>query len=227
MMPLMARLALILVAFVIAGCGTTHATFDTSRGEHLMLLGFDPVAYFTVGKPTRGNPALPATYEGRTYYFSADENRRTFLANPPQHEPQYGGFCSNGAAYRVKLGSDPTQFVVRDGRLFIFGDVMGKEFWLLDAETNIKRADAMWPAIKDEGWRWATLKGWIDRVPWYKRGPELMKEWEAKHPGQKLVYDTGGILNNIVFKYPGWRAREGFSQDALGVPGESDDRVAR
>ena len=35
--------------------------------------------------------------------------------------------------------------------------------------------------------------------------------------------DTGGGLRNIVLKYPGWRAREGFSQPALGVPGESDD----
>ena len=62
-------------------------------------------------------------------------------------------------------------------------------------------------------------------MPWYKRSPELMKEWEAKHPGQKLEYDTGGVANNIVFKYPGWRAREGFSQPALGVPGEKDDRL--
>jgi hypothetical protein len=61
-------------------------------------------------------------------------------------------------------------------------------------------------------------------VPWYKQGPELMREWETKHPGQKLVYDTGGSLNNIVIKYPGWRAREGFSQPALGVPGEVDDK---
>ena len=40
----------------------------------------------------------------------------------------------------------------------------------------------------------------------------------------KLDYDTGGSLNNLVFKYPGWRAREGFSQPALGIPGEADDR---
>jgi len=48
-------------------------------------------------------------------------------------------------------------------------------------------------------------------------------------PGRDLVFkltgdDTGGILDNIVFKYPGWRAREGHSQPALGVPGEADDR---
>jgi len=214
----------ICLAFLVAGCGTTHATIETSRGEDLMLLGFDPVAYFTAGKPTRGKHTLPATVDGRTYYFAAEDNRKAFVASPAKYEPQYGGFCSNGAAYNVKLGSDPTQFVIRDGRLFIFGDVMGKEFWLLDPATNIRHADSFWPTLKDEGWRWATLKGWTFRVPWYKRGPELMKEWEAKHPGQKLEYDTGGIANNIVFKYPGWRAREGFSQPALGVPGEKDDR---
>ena len=226
MRPMQASIAFVLgvTAQLIAGCGTTHATIETSRGEQLMLLGFDPVAYFTTGKPTRGKHTMPASHEGRTYYFSADENRRTFIASPAKYEPQYGGFCSNGSAYNVKLSSDPTQFAVRDGRLFIFGDVMGKEFWLLDADTNIRHADSLWPGIRDEGWRGATLAGWIDRVPWYKRGPELMREWEAKHPGQKLEYDTGGSLNNLVLKYPGWRAREGFSQSALGVPGESDDR---
>jgi YHS domain-containing protein len=221
-----AKLAALLfpLALLLGGCGTTHATIETSRGEQLMLLGFDPVAYFTAGSPTRGRHALAASHEGRTYYFAADENRKRFLAEPVKYEPQYGGFCSNGAAYNVKLGSDPTQFVVRDGRLFIFGDVMGKEFWLLDPATNIRHADALWPSLKDEGWRWATLKGWVNRVPWYKRGPELMREWEARHPGRKLEYDTGGSMNNVVLKYPGWRAREGFSQPALGVPGEKDDR---
>jgi hypothetical protein len=213
------------LALVMGGCGTTHATIDTSRGEQLMLLGFDPVAYFEKGQPARGRHTLPATHEGRTYYFAAEATRRAFVADPAKYEPQYGGFCSNGAAYRVKLGSDPTQFVVRDGRLFIFGDIMGKEFWLLDPETNIRRADSFWPGIKDTGWRLQTLKGWVARVPWYKRSPELMQEWRERHPGKKLQYDTGGVLDNIVFKYPGWRAREGFSQAPVGVPGERDDGV--
>jgi hypothetical protein len=50
-----------------------------------------------------------------------------------------------------------------------------------------------------------------------------MAEWRAKHPGRSLEYDTGGTLNNLIFKYPGWRAREGFGQPRLGVPGEPDD----
>ena len=217
-------LAMLCMLGLLQGCGTTHATIETARGEQLMLLGHDPVAYFTDGKPVRGSHELTARHEGRTYYFSKPEHRVVFMAAPTLYEPQYGGFCSNGAPYAVKLGSDPTQFEIRDGRLFIFGDIMGKEFWLLDPATNIRHADSFWPTLKDEGWRWATLKGWTNRVPWYKRSPELMKEWEAKHPGQKLVYDTGSALDNMVFKYPGWRAREGHSQPALGVPGEKDDK---
>jgi Uncharacterized conserved protein len=211
------------LAMLLGGCGTTHATIDTSRGEHLMLLGFDPVAYFTDGKPVRGTQTLPATYEGRTYYFASDAHRSTFASAPQNYEPQYGGFCSNGAPYAVKLGSDPTQFEIRDGRLFIFGDILGHELWRLDERENIQHADALWPGIRDEGWRYASLKAWIFKVPWYQDGKTLMTRWHEKHPGQSLEYDTGGSLNNLVFKYPGWRAREGFGQERLGVPGEADD----
>lgn len=188
-----------------------------------MLLGFDPVAYFTDGKPVRGRHTIAAAHEGRTYYFASDEHRRAFAASPARYEPQYGGFCSDGAAYAVKLGSDPTQFEIRDGRLFIFGDILGHEMWLLDERDNIRHADEVWPRIRDQGWRHASVQAWMHKVPWYKGGATLMAEWRARHPGQSLDYDTGGTLKNLVLKYPGWRAREGFGQPRLGVPGEPDD----
>ena len=213
-----------LAVLALAGCGTTHATAETSRGESLMLLGYDPVAYFTEGKPVRGTHTIAFTRSGRTYYFASEDHRRAFETMPTMFEPEYGGFCANGAAYNVKLGSDPTQFVLRGSRLFIFGDVLGREMWLLDPETNIRHADSLWPAMRDTGWRWQSLKGWtFDKVPWYRDGRSLMDEWRAKHPGQSLDYDTGGTWRSLL-KDPGWRAREGYSQPALGVPGESDDR---
>jgi 4-hydroxybenzoate polyprenyltransferase len=220
------RLALAVAAagIVLGGCGTTHATIETSRGENLMLLGYDPVAYFTDGKPARGRHTINAAHEGRTYYFASPEHRAAFVAAPARYEPQYGGFCSNGAPYAVKLGADPTQFEIRDGRLFIFGDILGHEMWLLDWKANIEHADRLWPGIRDKGWRGQSLRAWTFKVPWYRTGASLMQEWKAKHPGRTLEYDTGGLLNNLVFKYPGWRAREGYGQPALGVPGEADDR---
>ncbi len=214
----------IVALLVVAGCGTTHATTATSRGEELMLLGFDPVAYFTDGKPVRGKHTINASFEGRTYYFASPEHRAAFAAAPAKYEPRYGGFCSNGAPYAVKLGSDPTQFEIRDGRLFIFGDILGHEMWLLDEKGNIAHADALWPEIRDKGWRAQSMKAWIFKVPWYRTGRELMVRWREKHPGQSIDYDTGGFVSNMILKYPGWRAREGFGQAALGVPGEADDK---
>ena len=125
-MEMIARLSLAFIALLLSACGTTHATITTSRGEELMLLGSDPVAYFTDAKPVRGKHTIAATHDGRTYYFATPAHRATFVAAPSKYEPQYGGFCSNGAPYAVKLGSDPTQFEIRDGRLFIFGDVIGR-----------------------------------------------------------------------------------------------------
>jgi len=179
-------LAALLAAILLQACGTTSATIETSRGENLMLLGYDPVGYFTDGKPVRGKHTLAATHEGRTYYFASPEHRATFLTSPTRYEPQYGGFCSNGAPYAVKLGSDPTQFEIRGGRLFIFGDIQGHEFWLLDWEDNIRHADELWPSIRDKGWRGQTFSAWTNKVAWYRTTPELMKRWREKHPGQEM-----------------------------------------
>ena len=100
-MNTIARVACVLLCLAAGACGTTHATVDTSRGEHLMLLGYDPVGYFTDARPVRGRHTIPATYEGRTYYFASAENRAAFEGAPAKYEPLYGGFCSNGAPYGV------------------------------------------------------------------------------------------------------------------------------
>lgn len=108
----------------LTGCGTINATIQDKEGRDVMLLGHDPVAYFTLSKPMRGYPNITATHEGKTYYFLNENHRNTFLKTPARYEPQYGAFCANGAAYGIKLGSDPTEYEIIDGRLFIFGDIL-------------------------------------------------------------------------------------------------------
>lgn len=213
-------LTLLIGAAVLQGCGTLNATVKDKQGRDVMLLGHDPVAYHTLGKAMRGYPDKAETYEGKTYYFLNDQHRATFRESPARYEPQYGGFCSNGAPYALKLGSDPTEFEIVDGRLFIFGDILGHELWKLDYRENIKAADVHWPRIRERGWRGQTLFGWIFRVERYNTGAGLREQWSRKFPDKPLVYDTGGRWRNLVTKYPGWRAREGYGQPALGLPGE-------
>ena len=144
---------LLLIVGLLSGCGTINATLPDKEGREVMLLGHDPVAYFTLGKPIRGYPAITATHEGKTYYFLNENHRTTFLKSPAQYAPQYGAFCSNGAVYGIKLGSDPTEFELVDGRLFIFGDILGREFWKMNYRFNIQKADELWPEMKDTPWR--------------------------------------------------------------------------
>ncbi|MBL8386123.1 MAG: hypothetical protein JNM90_23775 [Burkholderiales bacterium] len=209
-----------LLASLLSGCGgTLYATVRAADGDEVMLLGHDPVAYFTQGRPLRGDPRIKVSLPNRTYYFASDEHRRLFQAGPEKYEPQYGGFCANGAPFGIKLGSDPTEWEIRDGRLFIFGDIVGHSFWLLDPAFNIRHADQVWPGIRDVPWRSATLAAWASKVPWYRTHKSLNDEWNAKNPGKPITYDPGGPVNNLLFKYPGWRAREGFGQPALGLVG--------
>jgi YHS domain-containing protein len=100
---------------LLAACGTPYATMKNNAGDDVMLLGHDPVAYFTQSQSVRGDPAIKSTLPGRTYYFTNTEHKRSFDAAPAQFEPQYGGFCASGAAYALKLGSDPTEWHIIHG----------------------------------------------------------------------------------------------------------------
>ena len=219
-MPRILQLFLLLIACAwLAGCGTPYATVKNRVGDPVMLLGHDPVAYFTQGMPTRGKPELKVDLPERTYYFATPEHRNLFIANPAKYEPQYGGFCASGAAFAIKLGSDPTAWEIHDGRLFIFGDVQGKTAWQVDPQWNVAHGDRLWPSMADAGWRGQSLASYISKVPHYKNGTEIRREWMAKNIGKTWpTYDVGSMLTNLFTKPPGWRAAEGHSQPALGYP---------
>jgi hypothetical protein len=204
---------------LLAGCGTPYATVPDGSGRPVMLLGFDPVAYFTRGRPERGTPQHQLSLPERTYYFASAEHRALFEADPQRYEPQYGGFCSSGAAFGIKLGSDPGAWQIHEGRLFIFGDVLGQTAWQVDPAWNVAHADTLWPGMQHRGWRAQSLLRYINKVPHYQTGPRIRALWEAQNPGRTWpTYDPGGMVQNLFFRPPGWRAAEGFGQPALGYP---------
>lgn len=217
-MRLWALLSILALVSALQGCGTLYATSASPIAEPVMLLGYDPVAYFTDGKPLRGRRDITVAMPDRTYYFSSWENKRLFLANPAKYEPQYGGFCASGAAYAVKLGSDPTAWQIVDGRLFIFGDIVGHEMWKLDIPGNIAAGDRYWAEARDKGWRYQSLRRYLFKVDNYRTGAQLMAQWRAKNPGKELNYDPGSMYQNLIRKQPGWRAAEGVGQPRLGYP---------
>jgi YHS domain-containing protein len=216
------RIACALFMFIMAaalmGCSTTHATFKNQAGDNVMLLGYDPVAYFKEAKPIRGSAEQKYTLDNRTYWFASAENKMAFVSAPSRYEPQYGGFCANGAVYGMKWASNPTSFEVLDGKLYIFSGWGSHASWSLHKQENVVFSDNQWSTAANRGWRMQSVLRMVWRVPHYRANDELNAEWSRRYPTvSKPASQNGGFWANFS-KPPGWQAAEGFGQTAVGWP---------
>jgi YHS domain-containing protein len=110
------------------------------------LNGLDPVSYFQ-GGPTNGDAALSSEHGGSNYYFSSEENKTAFDAAPDKYAPQYGGFCATAMSEGKVFGADPTNFKIKDDRLFVFyrgigGDTLPQ--WNENEGDRLPAADKIW-----------------------------------------------------------------------------------
>jgi YHS domain-containing protein len=116
----------------------------------LALRGYDPVAYFTVAKPTQGSAEFKATHDGATYHFASAANRDAFLKEPAKFAPQYGGFCAYAAALNKKFDADPNVWKIVDNKLYVnFNADVGTK-WNADVSGFIQKANVNWTSIKDK-----------------------------------------------------------------------------
>lgn len=113
----------------------------------LAIQGYDPVAYFEGGQPTKGDPALTSTYNGGTYRFASEAHKAAFDADPAKFVPQFGGFCAYAVSKGTTAKIDPTAFQVVDGRLLLQYDHGILKTFSKDTAGNLAKADANWPKI--------------------------------------------------------------------------------
>jgi hypothetical protein len=83
-----------LVALATACPWATAEPSAVPQGIPLAIKGYDPVAYFTDGKPTRGVPEIEYEWDGLRYRFSRADHRELFKADPARYAPQFGNFCA-------------------------------------------------------------------------------------------------------------------------------------
>lgn len=62
----------------------------TSDG--VAIKGYDPVAYFTDGKPVKGSTAFEYVWMGAKWHFSSAAHRDLFMKDPERYAPKYGGY---------------------------------------------------------------------------------------------------------------------------------------
>jgi YHS domain-containing protein len=112
--------------------------------------GFDPVAYFTVGQPTKGQADYSHEWLGATWQFMSDENRQLFIKNPIQFAPQYGGYCSQGVVDGLATAANPRAWKIVDGKLFLFAEQRLVTHWEEDYKSLTHQANAQWPKVLAE-----------------------------------------------------------------------------
>jgi len=143
--PLLLAAAAVFVAAVSTPAFAKDYTHSTPG-----ISGYDPVAYFTDGKPMRGSGYQVSAFEGVTYAFASEEHKEMFEANPEKYVPAYGGYCAYGVAVGKKFVTDPEVWRIVDGTLYLNLDRGIQRTWEKDVPGYIKTADVNWSEIKDK-----------------------------------------------------------------------------
>ncbi|SDW74275.1 YHS domain-containing protein [Ruegeria halocynthiae] len=120
----------------------------SAAGAPLAVHGVDLVAMVTSGNPVEGFANHSATYDGASYYFTSAENLEAFEANPADYLPQHGGYCSFGVSVGKKFDGDPDQYLIADGKLYLFLNATTRGEFLKDITGTAKTADDQWANIK-------------------------------------------------------------------------------
>lgn len=133
------------ILFALASGAQAQGNVDAAG---LALQGYDPVAYFTEGKPVRGKAEFAARHDGATYRFASAANRDAFAAAPAKYAPQYGGYCAFGMASGYKAPIEPDAWTVVDGKLYLNYNRSVRSRWSSDVPGHIRKADAHWPKLR-------------------------------------------------------------------------------
>jgi hypothetical protein len=116
----------------------------------LAIEGYDPVAYFTDGKPVAGRPGLEHAWQGATWRFASAEHRDLFAADPGKYAPQYGGYCAYAVAKGKTATIDPEAWSIVDGKLYLNYSLKIRATWEEDIPGYIAKADRNWPALLED-----------------------------------------------------------------------------
>jgi YHS domain-containing protein len=134
---------------LLAQTSSTAQTATAPASDRIGLKGYDPVAYFTLSKPTPGLAAYEYVYDGVRYHFANARHRDMFKANPERYAPQFGGNCANNMANGVRRESDPTIWVIVGDKLYVFAGAAGADRFRKEAETAALKASENWRTLKN------------------------------------------------------------------------------
>ena len=147
MKSLIYTVATIAVVALVASTAGAGDLVNVAGASGIALDGYDPVAFFTDGKPTPGDPGVTSTYKGANYLFASTAHKTQFDANPEKYIPQFGGYCAYGAALGGLFPVDISTWQVRNGKLYLNLNPAISAEVNKDPAAFIAKAEKNWPGL--------------------------------------------------------------------------------
>jgi enamine deaminase RidA (YjgF/YER057c/UK114 family) len=181
-------------------CAAAFASSARSEEPKLSISGYDPVAYFTDGKPVPGEAEFEQLWHRLRWRFASEAHREMFAKDPDHYAPQYDGYCAMGASgedVAHKDTVDPNAWSIVDGKLYLVHNEYWLQVWQEKAADHIKQANRDWEIVKN------------------LVGPEIVgAPCAASPPTTKLALRDGGHMVAVAGQ---------FARDAAGnVIGKGD-----
>lgn len=115
--------------------------------DEVAIRGYDPVAYFEDGKPSKGAPDIAYEWMGATWRFATAEHRSQFQKSPDKYAPQFGGYCSWAVGHNYTAPIDPEAWKIVDGKLYLNYSKGVQKKWEQDQSKWILEASRNWPGL--------------------------------------------------------------------------------
>jgi YHS domain-containing protein len=129
-----------------AAAGSEQSPVPTVNvSDGIGVKGYDPVAYFTIGRPTPGLDRYLYRWKGVTYRFASSQNREKFRNDPEKYLPQYGGYCAYAMSINRIADIDPSRWAIVNDRLYLNNNFLSYHLWSLNEKGHITSADSYWP----------------------------------------------------------------------------------
>jgi len=113
------------------------------------IMGYDPVAYFTEGRATKGSEEFNYVWLGTPWYFASREHRELFISDPVKYAPQFGGYCTGElASDGITVNIDPDAWRIIEGKLYLLYQKGGAAYLEAHPEDWVPKAEANWPKIE-------------------------------------------------------------------------------
>lgn len=137
----------LLPALALMPAQAQQAPVYTGLLSNVAVGGYDPVGYFTEGRPVRGAAAHRIMHEGFEFRFASAQNLAAFRANPARYLPQYGGYCAWAVAQGYTAAGNPRNWRIVDGKLYLNYNDDIQNRWERDIPGFIRNAESNWPAV--------------------------------------------------------------------------------